>query len=281
MRPFSLLLIPFVIAAAGARAGDPVTPDQPLRLFNGKDLSGFHTWLQDTKRDDPRGVFSVTPDGLLRISGDGFGYLSTDKAYRDYRLVVEFKWGGRNFRGRERNARDSGIFLHSAGPDGNSFDGSGAFKAAIECQVMQGSVGDLLLINGKDADGARIPVGLTASAAPKRDGEGYPIWDPNGKPVTLDGGGRLTWFGKDRRWQDVLDFRGPGDVESAGDEWTRVECVCDGDRITVLVNGVGVNEATRVKPSEGPILLQCEGSEINFRRVELEPLRKTRGVFNR
>ena len=169
-------------------------------------------------------------------------------------------------------ARDSGIFLHSAGPDGNSFDGDGAFKAAVECQIMQGAVGDLMLINGKDADGARIPVRLTATVAPGRDAEGWPTWRRGGTPHTLEMGGRVNWFGKDPAWRDVLDFRGPRDVESPPDQWTRVECVCEGDRIAVFVNGVVVNEATGVTPAEGPILLQCEGSEIFFRTVELHPL---------
>ena len=265
-------VITLLIAAAAARAGEAVSPSDVTPLYNGKDLTGFHTWLADTKRDDPRRVFSVTPEGLLRISGDGFGYLSTDRAYRDYRLVAEFRWGTRNFRGREGKARDSGIFLHSAGPDGNSFDGGGAFKAAIECQVMQGAVGDLLLINGRREDGSRVPVALTAAAAPQRDADGFPYWGKDGKPITLSMGGRLNWFGKDPAWKDVLDFRGARDVEGRKDEWTRVECVCDGDRITVVVNGVVVNEASGVTPSEGPILIQCEGSEVFFRKVELHPL---------
>ena len=270
MRLLALLLI--ATLAAAAAADEPITPAEPTRLFNGKDLSGFHTWLGDTRREDPRRVFSVTDDGLLRISGDGFGYLSTDKPYRDYRLVAEFKWGTRNYRGREGKARDSGIFLHSAGPEGNSFDGDGAFKAAIECQVMQGAVGDLLLINGKAADGSRIPVRLSARAAPQRDADNFPTWDPTGQPVTLNLGGRLNWRHKDPRWQDVLDFRGPRDVESPGDDWTRIECVCAGDSVTVRVNNTVVNEATKVTPSHGPILLQCEGSEVFFRTLEVHPL---------
>ena len=272
-----LALVPVMAAAAAACAQEAVRPTDVVALFNGKDLSGFHTWLVDTKREDPRRVFSVTPDRMLRISGDGFGYLATDRSYRDYRLVAEFRWGGRNFRGREGKARDSGIFLHSAGPDGNSFDGGGAFKAAVECQVMQGAVGDLLLINGRREDGSRIPVRLTAPAAPGRDAEGWPTWDKAGKAVTLEMGGRLNWFGKDPRWKDLLDFRGSRDVESPRDQWTRVECLCDRDRITVIVNGVVVNEASAAAPSEGPILVQCEGSDVLFRKLELHPLPRTRG----
>jgi hypothetical protein len=266
------MLAVFVLLGLGQE--EAVSPREGvLRLFNGKTLEGFSTWLQDSKLDDPRKVFSVQ-DGMIRISGDGFGYLATERAYRDYRLVVEFKWGARNWRGREKNARDSGIFLHSAGPDGNSFDGKGAFKAAIECQIMQGRVGDLMAIGGKDERGAPVPVRLTGEAAPGRDRDGWPTWKKAGEKVTLERRGRLNWFGVDPDWADVLDFRGRNDVESPRDEWTRVECVCEGRRIAVSVNGTLVNEASEVHPSSGPILLQVEGSEIFFRTVELHPVKK-------
>jgi hypothetical protein len=138
---------------------------------------------------------------------------------------------------------------------------------------MQGAVGDLMLINGKGEDGKRIPLRLTSTAAPQRDADGWPTWRRNGEPVKLEMGGRLNWFGRDPNWKDVLDFRGNADMEGKKDEWTRVECVCDGDRIKVIVNGTVVNEARQVKPSQGPILLQCEGSEVFFRKFELHPLK--------
>ena len=260
--------------AGGTAAPDgpeAVAPDRVIPLFNGKDLDGLHTWLVDTQREDPRRVFTVR-DGMIHITGDGFGYLSTDKAYRDYRLVVEFKWGERDWRGREGKAKDSGIFLHARGPDGNSYDGHGAYKAAIECQVMQGCVGDLLLINGKDHDGSWVPVRLTAEATKHRDEGGWAYWSRGGRTTKYERGGRLNWFGKDRAWRDVLGFRGKDDVESPADEWTRVECVCNGNRVTVIVNDTVVNEAYDVYPNSGPILLQCEGSEVFFRRFELHPL---------
>ena len=59
--------------------------DDVIRLFNGQDMSRLYTRLDDTKYDDPRGVFTIH-DGLLHISGDGFGGVITKDAYRDYRL---------------------------------------------------------------------------------------------------------------------------------------------------------------------------------------------------
>jgi len=258
-------------ALDGAEAIRPVAGG--IRLFDGTSLNGFSTWLVDTQREDPRGVFSVT-NGLLRISGEGLGYLATRSSHRDYHLIAEYRWGQRNWAWGDRvgKARDSGIFLHSFGPDGNSHDGKGAFKAAIECNVFQGATGDFLLIRGHDEKGGLLAPSLTVETAPDADAEGWSTWQPGGASRAMRAWGRVNWRDKSSQWQDQTDFRGARDVESPGQEWTRLECICRGDTISILVNGTLVNRATRVFPDEGPILLQCEGSEIHFRRLELLPL---------
>lgn len=296
-----LLVIARPLLASEASA--PLSPtNRVIQLFNGKDLSGFYTWLVDTKREDPRHVFTVT-NGMIHVSGDGLGYLSTEREYQNYRLSIEFKWGQRNWAWGDRigKARDSGIFLHSIGPEGNSHDGHGAFKAAIECQIMQGAIGDLLLIRGTNFDGSLIAPKVTVPASTirtnrtcepiivdgktrgyamtvgkyeiHRDADGWPYWRPGGKRETIEHWGRVNWKDKDPNWKDVLDFRNQQDTENAlWGEWIHVECVCDENQIQVRVNGKLVNEALDVYPSSGKILLQCEGSEIFFRKFELHPL---------
>ena len=83
--------------------------------------------------------------------------------------------------------------------------------------------------------------------------------------------GRVNGATKSADWKDELDFRGPADAESPGDEWTRVECVARQGTLTIFVNGRRVNEAREVVPRSGRILLQCEGSEVFYRRVEIRP----------
>lgn len=236
-------------------------------LFNGEDLDGFTTWLRDTEREDPRGVFSVQ-DGLIRISGDGFGYLATEESFRNFHLILEYRWGdqaGLDRKERAGKALDSGVFLRASGPDGNSHDGDGAFMAAIECNIFQGATGDFLLIRGDDADGNLIAPEATVEAAPESDADGFPFWQPGGALRTLKTWGRVNWRHKSQAWKDVRDFRGANDVEKSPGQWNKVECVCiDGD-ITVILNGVTVNRIFAASPREGRILLQCEGSEIFFR----------------
>lgn len=242
-------------------------------LFNGRDLQGWRSFLVDAKAGDPRGVFSVT-NGLIRISGDGLGYLRTENVYSNYHLILEYRWGSRNYAWGDRigKARDSGLFLHATGPDGNSDDGGGAFMAAIECNIFQGATGDFLLIRGKDETGAPIYPRVTVNAAPRRDAEGWFTWAPNGEARTIERWGRVNWLNKDPAWQDKLDFRGTNDVEKPAPEWNTLEAICAGSAIEIRLNGAAINRATQAWPNAGRLLLQCEGSEIFIRRITLKYL---------
>lgn len=250
-------------------ADEPVrSPDATVELFSGTDLDGWYPFLRGSGRSDMSDVFTVR-DGELCISGEVDGYLSTREAWRDYRLTLEFRWGQTNRQDRSGKARDSGLFLHSAGPDGNSFDAQGAYKAAIECQIMEGAVGDLLLIKGRDHDGSVIQPRLTTEVAEERDAEDWPYFQLEGQRIELTGWGRVNHLGKSRQWSDTFNF---GRAAETPQRWNRIECVCRGDAITIYVNGRLVNAARDIFPSSGPILLQSEGSEIFIRRVQLHPL---------
>ncbi|HEX5471488.1 MAG TPA: family 16 glycoside hydrolase, partial [Lacipirellulaceae bacterium] len=105
-------------ASLHAEQNDAISPkDHVIRLFDGKTLGDCYTWLKDTKRNDPRHVFTVS-NGMIHISGDGLGGLVTNKRYRDYHLVLEFKFGERTWQNRKNAARDSGCLIHSNGIDG-------------------------------------------------------------------------------------------------------------------------------------------------------------------
>ncbi|MFN0021981.1 MAG: DUF1080 domain-containing protein [Pirellulaceae bacterium] len=244
-----------------------VAPDKTTSLFNGKDLSGLTTWLKETKREDPRGVFKVE-EGMLHLSGDGDGYVATEKEYRDYRLQVEYKWGKKSDGGKY--VRNSGILLHATGPDGGA---GGAWPSCIECQLAQGCAGDFILIRGKDEAGKEIPVKMTAETE-STPGIRTVRWKKGGVvkswPPTR---GQLWWNNHDLTFEELIDTRGKHDVESPTGEWNRAEIVCAGSKITVSINGHVVNECYDVFPSAGRILLQTEGFEIWFRKFEISPLK--------
>lgn len=250
----------------------PITPAEPIVLFNGKDLSNFYTYLESTKYDDPLRVFSVvdTIDGApaIRISGEGsFGGLITKNEYQNYRLVAEFRWGDLTWGARKDKTKDSGVLLHCFGPDGNR----GGWLASIEFQIIQGGVGDILVVAGKLPDGK--PLTPSAVCEFTRDRDGETVWKKGGERKMFTGG-RINWFGRDPDWKDVLGFRGKDDVESPGNLWTRIECIAEGDTLKYYVNGVFVNEAFEVTPHAGKLLFQSEGAELYFRKIELHPLPK-------
>ncbi len=87
-------------------------------------------------------------------------------------------------------------------------------------------------------------------------------------------GGRINWFARDPEWKDIKGFRGKHDVEKVAGEWNTLECICDGDKITNILNGIVVNAGTNASHTRGKILFQSEGAEVFFRRIDLLPLKK-------
>jgi len=262
-----------VLLLAGLRVGvawpPPAGPAKAVALFNGKDLTNFYTYTSKYKYDDPNKVFTVVrEDGVpaVRISGQDFGGLITQKEYENYHLVVEFKWGRKTWAPREDKAMDSGILLHCVGPDGNN----GHWMTSQECQIIEGGCGDFIMVGGKDAAGNSIKPSLTVKSEPR--GNQY-YYSPTGAP-TARNSGRFNWYGRDPEWRDVKGFRGRADVESPAGQWTRMEVICDGDTITNKVNGKVVNVGTQSSLTRGKILLQSEGAEIFFRKIELTPLER-------
>jgi len=250
-------VLPFVLLVplAGSVASTSETalrPDRTIHLFDGKSLAAFYTWLVDDHRQDPLRVFSVVDqvDGApaIRISGERWGGLVTRDAYRDYRLVVEFRWGLLTWGERKNAARDSGVLIHGQGEDGNTGkDFNGAWMRSVEAQIIEGGVGDIILVAGYEKDGTRLTPHLAAKAGRDRDGEA--VFDPRAEPREFDRG-RLNWYGRDVDWQDRLGFRGRDDVESPYGGWTRLEVIADGDRVTNIVNGRPVTNRDALKNPE-------------------------------
>lgn len=239
--------------------------DETIKLFNGQDLTNFYIFLKERGRDnDPKQVFTVQ-DGVLRISGEEWGCVTTNEEYDNFRLIAEYKWGDEAFPPREDRARDGGILIHSVGEDGGY---SGIWMHSIEVQLIEGGTGDFIVVGDKtDKYTITCPVRTETTEG---GGQAH-YYDPDGEPVTINGG-RINWWGRDPEWEDVINFRGAKDVEKPIGEWNTLECIADGNTITVILNGVVVNRAIDCKPTRGRIQVQAEGAEIFLRRLELQPL---------
>ena len=234
----SVIVFAAALAMAGSRIDTPPT-GKAIKLFNGKNLNGFDTFLR-TKglNNDPEKVFQVEHD-IVHISGAEFGYMITKAEYGDYYLRAEFKWGEATHPPREGKARDSGILFHVSGPDK-------VWPTSVEFQMIEGGTGDIILV-----DGAAATV----------------------KGVHKDKG-RFDRFGKGP-WQDVAGYRDPAhELEKPHGQWTVLELIADGNTFKYYVNGQLANEATDCNFSRGKILFQSEGAEVYFRNMELRYLKK-------
>ena len=279
LRCVAVLVLAVLVVPAIVRAQDrttAITPTSSIKLFDGTSLSNFDTWLVDHHEADPERVFSVVDaiDGApaIRISGKVWGGLLTKQAYRNYRLIVEFRWGNATWGNRKTRARDSGVLLHAQGrPGSTAADFNGPWLRSIEFQIIEGGVGDILPVAGYNENGEQLRPSVTARTRRDRDGES--VFDPQGEPRVFSSG-RINWWGRSEDWEDRLGFRGLQDVESGGSQWTHLEAVVENGNLTYYVNGKLVNAATNSSFSDGRIMLQSEGAEIYFRRIDLEPLDK-------
>ena len=107
---------------------------QPLSLFNGRDLSGWHVDVPATDSNvRVRNPF-VVRNGMLVSLGEPRGHLITDSSYRDYRLEVEYR-----FPAAPGNA---GVLVHASTPRALY----GMFPRSIEVQMEHGNAGDFWCI---------------------------------------------------------------------------------------------------------------------------------------
>lgn len=218
--------------------------------------------------DPAEEIFVLQDDGTLKVSGKSYGYMSTKKAYSDYHLVIEFKWSGPAWGKRADRARDNGLILHCHGPHGAY---GGSWCAGVEAQIIEGGVGDILVLSPKK-DGDHV-YQTSVKANYVKDANNQMRWQKDAELQEATSG-RINWEKRDIAWKDVLGFRGKDDVESPFGEWSKLEVIAKGDTLQYFVNGVLVNEAFDVKPSGGAIALQTEGAEMIVRRYELLPLEK-------
>jgi hypothetical protein len=265
----------WILAAATALAQDgAVRPTQTIHLFDGKTLDAFDTWLVDEHHKDPNRVFTVVDylDGApaIRVSGQGYGGLITKQRFRDYKMIVEYRWGLLTWGNRKDRTRDSGILIHCQGKPGNSkADFNGPWMHSIEYQIIEGGVGDVLFVGGVDDRGEMRKPSMKMKTRKDRDGE--TVFDPKGEE-SVQSSRRVNWWGRSEDWADKIGFRGPVDVDSPLDQWTRLEAIVEGGNLTYYVNGKLVNQGREASLTEGKLLFQTEGAELYFRKIDLEPL---------
>ena len=242
-------------------------------LFNGRDLSGWDTYLgpgfdsAGNKRNgppvglnsDPRHVFSIVEENgekMIRISGEEFGAISTIKEFENFHLQLMFKWGSLTWPPKKNKKKDSGLLYHSVGPYGADY---GAWMRSQEFQIEEGNCGDYWGVAG----------GMEEIPAVKKSDSEY-VYNPTGA--------RFTFSANSKSGRRCIKG---SDGEKPTGEWNSIDLYCHGDTSVHVVNGKPVmvlyhsgqwEDGKKLPLTKGKLQIQSEGAEVFYKKISIQPL---------
>jgi hypothetical protein len=124
-----------LLALASCRSGG--ASSGPCRLFDGRGLDGWHADVPARDADPAAPASFAVQGGVLVSLGKPEGHLITDRSFRDYRLVVEYRW--------PLVPGNCGVLVHTSTPR-RLYE---MFPQSIEVQLHAGDAGDFWCI-GED-----------------------------------------------------------------------------------------------------------------------------------
>jgi Domain of Unknown Function (DUF1080) len=252
-------LLTIALGALSTRGQDLTGNDGWIPLFNGKDLHGWTPKIKGHDLGDNYGNTFRVENGVLKVAYDKypkfdnqFGHLFSEQKYSNYRVRIEYRFVGDQCPGGPEWAlRNSGVMIHCQPPETMKKDQE--FPVSIEVQFLGG--------NGKD----KRPTGNVCT--------------PGTNIVMKD---KLIT-------QHCIDSRSK---TYHGDEWVAVEVEVHGNgTIKHKIDGETVMEYEKPQLDErdpdgrrlikdgdkmiheGYIALQAESHPIEFRKVEILPLK--------
>lgn len=204
-----------------------------ISLIPDEKLTGWYADVPEADdKPDIRPSFLIR-DGKLVSMGRPLGHLITHKSYKDYRLVVEYRFADK--------PGNCGVLVHTDGKRPRVlYD---MFPASVEVQLQHRQAGDFWCIH----ENISVP-----NMAERR----------NGPPENY--GGKK---GQSRHIRNLTD----GSENELG-EWNTMIIETLGDKIRVWVNGDLVNDGFGATASSGQIALQAEGAHVEFRKLDLTPI---------
>jgi len=263
----------------GNTSSEPVSENNWTQLFNGENLDGWYTYQKEPEptsevsgmarneegrylepiglNEDPLEVFTVVSEEgapAIRISGEVFGILVTEKEFGNYHLSLEFKWGKEKYPPRENELMDSGILYHSVGKEGAW---GGVWMKSLECQVMEAACGDYISVDTVMAD---IHAGYDAES-------GRYYYAPDSAMQT---------FSPSRSY-----CKHSQDFENPMGSWNTMEIYAVGGESVHVVNGKVNNhisnsrqviDGQEVPLTRGKIQLQSEGAELFYRNIRIRDI---------
>jgi hypothetical protein len=226
-------LLLLLLVSMGPQSDQVVTPDRVIPLFNGKDLSNWDADVPARDTNPNAPASFIIRNGMLVSLGKPEGHLVTKQQYRDYRLEAEYRFAGK--------PGNCGILVHASRPRALYK----MFPQSIEVQMMSGDAGDFWCIQ------ENIEVPDMEKRRPRKAGE--------------------KWGGAEGDARRILNLTDKS--EKPVGEWNTMVIEARGRTIKVWVNGDLVNEGSNATADHGKIAVQAEGAEVEFRRLEIGPLR--------
>jgi len=242
------------------------------QIFNGKDLKGWDTYLgpgYDAAggrlpalglNNDPAHVFGVVDDNgekVIRISGEGFGAITSKDVFENYHVQLMFKWGNNTWGPKKGKPKDSGLLYHCVGPNGADY---GNWMRSQEFQIEEGNCGEYWGVAGAFED---IP-------SVKRNDSEY-IYTPGAALLTF----------RDKTTVGRHCFK-KGDAEKTSGEWNTIDLYCHGDTSVHVVNGKVMmilyhsqqwDNGTASPLTKGKLQIQTEGAEVYYKRIQVQAIK--------
>jgi hypothetical protein len=258
--------LPAALQAEEEKQAGPALEDGFRPLFNGKNLDGWYTFMQEHGHDkDPDRIITIE-DGVIHLYKHAkhgnkvlMGYIATDEEHSDYHFRVQYKWGEKKFAPRFEILRDAGIYYHHVGRDF-------VWPRAMQYQVEKTNIGDIVTVGNLQYD-----TWVDPETSDKR------------KPTFMlsEDGGVEQMHGHQA---GITHLAHRGQWEKPG--WNQIEVICRGDCSEHWLNGKLVAKCKNIQqPVEGAgdkkwfaplrkgkILLEIEAAEIFFRNIELKDL---------
>lgn len=242
-------------------------------LFNKKNFTGWDKYIGpdlDTTgkminnkpvglNNDPKHVFTIVKENgenIIRISGEGWGAISTQKEYENYHFQLKFKWGSLTWGQKKNKKKDSGLLYHSVGPYGADY---GAWMRSQEFQIEEGNCGEYWGVAG----------GMEDIPAIQNSDSDY-VYNPAGKVYTFSANS-----------PNGRHCRKAADAENPSGEWNTLDLYCHGDTsvhvingkvMMVLYNSRQMENGHAIPLIKGKLQIQSEGAEVFYKDVKIQPL---------
>ncbi len=221
------------LASTGATTDQTATEDQGfVSLYTGVDLAGWKV--------EPHHVGHWTArDWTLNFDGKAEGDLWSEKSYKDFVLICDWRWSG--------EAKDADLPVVLANGD-YAVDADGKQKT----QRVKEAGDSGIYLRGS----SKSQVNMWCWPIGSGEVHGYRV-DPKMSPEVRAG---VT----------------PKEVADAPiGRWNRFEITMKGDRLTVVLNGKTVIENAQLPgvAAEGPIALQAHGSPIQFANIYIKEIK--------